>query len=364
MKRELKDLVLGLGPLEDLIRSSTVNEVMVNDSNHIYVEHDHTLKRSGRRFLSDAVTQAIIERIVARVGRRIDKSQPLVDARLPDGSRVNAVIPPLAVNGPCITIRKFADRSLDLPRLVKKGSISESARQFLDASVRTRRNIIVSGGTGSGKTTLLNCLSDCIPPDERIITIEDVAELRLRNEHQVRLETRDKNLEGQGAYTIRDLVKNALRMRPDRLIVGECRGPEALDMLQAMNTGHDGSLTTIHANSPADVVHRLEVMVLMAADLPVASIHRQIASGVDLIVHVERRRERRLVTRISELAGYDRRNGSIRIRDLYVLDPKGTSLRPTGSLPSFIAELIEDAGLRLDIFYNEPEAAEPRRKSS
>jgi pilus assembly protein CpaF len=351
IKKELKDVVFGFGPLEDLLRTPTVSEIMVNGAEHIFIEHRHTLKRSGRRFVSDEVTMSIMERIAARVGRRIDRSQPIVDARLPDGSRVNAVIPPLAVDGPCLTIRKFPDRSLDLATLVRTGSLSESAARFLQASVFTRRNVIVSGGTGSGKTTLLNCLGDCIPDHERIITIEDTAELRLRHQHVVRLETRDKNLEGQGAYTIRDLVRNALRMRPDRIVVGECRGPEALDMLQAMNTGHDGSLTTIHANGPLDAIGRLEVMVQMAADLPLSAIHRQIASGLDLIVHIERSKGCRRVVQISELTGFDRRTGMIRVRDLYRVEPGTNQLRPTGCLPTFIDDLVTQAGLCLETFY-------------
>jgi pilus assembly protein CpaF len=351
VKKELKDTLFGFGPLEDLLRTPTVTEIMVNDSEHIFIEHQGSLKASGRRFVSDEVTLSIMERIVGTVGRRIDKSQPIVDARLPDGSRVNAVIPPLAVNGPCLTIRKFADKSLDVDTLVQMGSLSASAAKFLGAAVKVRKNIIVSGGTGSGKTTLLNCLSDRIPEGERIVTVEDTAELRLHHTHVVRLETRDKNLEGQGAYTIRDLVKNALRMRPDRIVVGECRGAEALDMLQAMNTGHDGSLTTVHANSPRDVIGRLEVMVLMAADLPLPAIHRQIASGLDLICHLERT-DRRRVVRISELTGFDRKAGTIRIRDLYRADPRTGRLLPTGCLPSFIEELVAKAGLSLDTFYD------------
>jgi pilus assembly protein CpaF len=353
IKKELKDTVFGLGPLEDLLRTPTISEIMVNGAENIFIQHHHTLKRSGRRFISDEVTRSIMERIASRVGRRIDKSQPILDARLSDGSRVNAVIPPLAIDGPCLTIRKFPDRSLNLAALVRGGSLSPSAARFLEASVKARRNLVVSGGTDSGKTTLLNCLSDCIPDHERIITIEDTAELFLRHQHVVRLETRNKNLEGQGAFTIRDLVCNALRMRPDRIIVGECRGPEALDMLQAMNTGHDGSLTTIHANSSLDVIGRLEVMVQMAAgDLTLAAIHRQIASGLDLIVHLERREGARRVVQISELTGFDRRGGTIRVRDLYRAEPGSHRLRPTGCLPTFIEDLVRQAGLCLETFYD------------
>jgi len=241
VKKQIKDIVFGYGPLEDLLRSPVISEIMVVDSDHIFVERAGVLENSGRRFVSDEVTQAIIERIVARVGRRIDKSKPLVDARLVDGSRVNAVIAPLAVSGPCLTIRKFPPRKMGVADLVKKGSLTEMVSEFLRACVLCRCNIIISGGTGTGKTTLLNCLSDFIPDRERIVTIEDTAELQLKKEHLVRLETKQENIEGTGAYTIRDLVKNSLRMRPDRIVVGECRGGESLDMLQAMNTGHDGS---------------------------------------------------------------------------------------------------------------------------
>ncbi len=241
LKKEVKDIVYGYGPLEDLLRSPLVSEIMVVDRDHIYIEKAGRLENSGRRFVSDQITEAIIERIVSRVGRRIDRARPLVDARLTDGSRVNAVIPPLAVSGPCLTIRKFPIRCLMIDDLIAKGSLTRTVAEFLRASVLNRRNILISGGTESGKTTLLNCLGDFIPDKERIVTIEDTAELQLPKEHVVRLETKKSNVEGAGAYTIRDLVRNALRMRPDRIVVGECRGPEALDMLQAMNTGHDGS---------------------------------------------------------------------------------------------------------------------------
>ncbi len=288
LKKDLKDIIFGFGPLQDLLRAPTVTEIMVVSSDQIYVERDGIIERSGRRFISDKVTEAIIERIVAQVGRRIDKSQPLVDARLPDGSRVNAIIPPLAIKGPCLTVRKFPAQRLTMDDLLEMGSISRAAATFLRAAVIARRNILVSGGTGTGKTTMLNVLSSFIPFKERIVTIEDTTELRLHQEHVVTLETKPPNIEGAGEYTIRDLVKNSLRMRPDRVIVGECRGGEALDMIQAMNTGHDGSMTTVHANSSREVIERLEVLVLMAADLPVTSIHRQIASALDLIVHIGR----------------------------------------------------------------------------
>jgi pilus assembly protein CpaF len=270
------------------------------------------------------------------------------------------VIPPLAVSGPCLTIRKFPARKLLIDDLVAKGSLTQTVAEFLRASVLTRRNILISGGTGSGKTTLLNCLSDFIPDKERIVTIEDTAELQLKKEHVVRLETKEANVEGAGAYTIRDLVKNALRMRPDRIVVGECRGPEALDMLQAMNTGHDGSLSTIHANNSRDVVLRLQVLVQMAADLPVASINRQIASAVDLVVQLTRLRGgRRVVSQVTELAGIDEQTGEVRMKDLFLLEGAESAseggpapvLAPTGCIPGFMGELIESGAIRLDAFY-------------
>jgi pilus assembly protein CpaF len=279
LKKDLKDTVFGFGPLQDLLRAPTISEIMVVRSDQIYVERAGLLELSGRRFISDKVTETIIERIVTQVGRRIDKSQPLVDARLPDGSRVNAIIPPLSVRGPCLTIRKFPAYRFTMDDLVEMGSVTSAAAMFLRACVIDKKNILVSGGTGTGKTTMLNILSSFITSRERIVTIEDTSELQLHQDHVVTLESKAANVEGAGEYTIRDLVKNALRMRPDRIIVGECRGGEAIDMLQAMNTGHDGSMTTVHANSSDEVVKRLEVLVLMAVDLPVASIHRQIASG-------------------------------------------------------------------------------------
>ena len=354
LKKQIKDIVFGYGPLEDLLRVPTVSEIMVVDREHIYIEKSGVLENSGRRFTSDEVTLAIIERIVSRVGRRIDKSQPLVDARLSDGSRVNAVIMPLAVSGPCITIRKFPSKRLKVDDLVQKGSLTPSAAAFLKAAVLARANILISGGTGSGKTTMLNCLSDFIPDKERIVTIEDTAELQLAKEHVVRMETKTANVEGRGEYTIRDLVKNSLRMRPDRIVVGECRAGEALDMLQAMNTGHDGSMTTIHANCSADVLLRLEVLVQMAADLPVASIHRQIASAVDLIVQVARLRDgSRRVIQISEIVDYDETMKQIRMKDLFLLneEEQRPKLCATGCLPTFMEKLIEVGLLDLSTFY-------------
>jgi Flp pilus assembly CpaF family ATPase len=355
LKKELKDIVFGYGPLEDLLRLPNVSEIMVVDKYHIYIERGGNLQNSGRRFISDAVIESIIQRIVANVGRRIDRSQPLVDARLADGSRVNAVIAPLAVSGPTLTIRKFPERKLIVDDLIAKGAMTRTAAEFLRAAVLGRRNILISGGTGTGKTTLLNCLSDFIPDKERIVTVEDTAELQLAKEHVVRLETKSANIEGTGEYTIRDLVKNALRMRPDRIVVGECRGPEALDMLQAMNTGHDGSLTTIHANNANDVILRLEVLVQMAADLPVDSIRHQIASAVDVIVQLKRMRDgRRCLSQITEVAGINPVTGKLEMRDLFLLDePEGPTaqLQPTGRLPTFINELIDSGMLDLKTFY-------------
>jgi len=352
VKKQIKDIVFGYGPLEDLLRSPVITEIMVVDSEHIFVERSGVLENSGRRFISDEVTLTIIERIVARVGRRIDKSKPLVDARLVDGSRVNAVIAPLAVSGPCLTIRMFPPRKMGVDDLVKKGSLTPMVAEFLRACVLCRCNIIISGGTGTGKTTLLNCLSDFIPDRERIVTIEDTAELQLHKEHLVRLETKQENIEGTGAYTIRDLVKNSLRMRPDRIVIGECRGAESLDMLQAMNTGHDGSLTTLHANTSEDVIGRLEVLVQMAAPLPIDSIHRQIGSAVDLIVQLSRQRDgRRVVTQVTECVGVDPHQGGVVLRDIFRFDSKSGRLAPTGQLPTFTDRILATGKVNLDAFF-------------
>ncbi len=355
IKKEIKDTVFGYGPLEDLLRTSAVTEIMVVDSTKIYVERFGKLEKSGRRFVSDEVTESIIQRIVSKVGRRIDRSQPLVDARLADGSRVNAVIPPIAVHGPCLTIRKFAARKLSVDDLIRFDSLTQTVAQFLDASVRAGANILVSGGTGTGKTTLLNCLSDYIPNHERIVTIEDTAELKLKKDHVVSLETKEKNVEQTGEYTIRDLVRNALRMRPNRIIVGECRGPEALDMLQAMNTGHAGSMTTIHANTADDAISRLEVLVAQDKDtqLPVASIRQQIVGAIDLVVQLRREGTRRLVTQVSEVIEIDSVTGRIRTKDIFRAFQREDQvvLRPTGQLPTFMGTLIESGYLNLDTFY-------------
>jgi pilus assembly protein CpaF len=359
LKKDLKDTVFGFGPLQDLLRAPTITEIMVVKSDHIYVERDGVLELSGRRFISDKVTESIIERIVAQVGRRIDKSQPLVDARLPDGSRVNAIIPPLATKGPCLTIRKFPAHRFTMDDLIELGSITPSAAMFLRSCVIDKKNILVSGGTGTGKTTMLNVLSSFIPQKERIITIEDTTELQLHQDHVVTLESKQANVEGAGAYTIRDLVKNALRMRPDRIIVGECRGPEAIDMLQAMNTGHDGSMTTVHANNSEEVIKRLEVLVLMAVDLPVVSIHRQIASAIDVIVQITRMPGgKRVVTQISELAGIDPNDKNLIITDIYNYRD-GVMLHPTGYLPSFVESLIQKNLLQLEFLYGERDGTAP-----
>ena len=353
LKKDLKDTVFGFGPLQDLLRAPTISEIMVVKSDQIYVERDGVLELSGRRFLSDKVTESIIERIVAGVGRRIDKSQPLVDARLPDGSRVNAIIPPLAVRGPCLTIRKFPAYRFTMDDLIEKRSITSAAAMFMRACVVDHKNVLVSGGTGTGKTTMLNVLSSFIPHRERIVTIEDTTELQLHQDHVVTLETKQANVEGAGGYNIRDLVKNALRMRPDRIIVGECRGAEALDMLQAMNTGHDGSLTTVHANSTNDVLKRLEVLVLMAVDLPVVSIQRQIASAIDIIIQIDRKPGgRRVVTQISEIAGFDPDRNDLVVHDIFNYRD-GSTLQPTGYMPTFAESLIEKDLLKLEFLYGQ-----------
>ncbi|MBN2753296.1 MAG: Flp pilus assembly complex ATPase component TadA [Candidatus Goldbacteria bacterium] len=307
MVSEIFDEVTGLGAIQELLRDDDISEIMVNRHDKIYIEKAGKIKDSNREYTdSEAVIRAI-ERIVMPIGRSIDESRPYVDARLADGSRVNAVIPPLALDGPVITIRKFSKNKLSINDLVKLGSLTEEAADYLEKSVKNRKNILISGGTGSGKTTLLNVISSFIPADERIVTIEDSAELKLPQEHVVRLESRPANIEGRGEITIRDLVKNSLRMRPDRIVVGECRGGEALDMLQAMNTGHDGSITTVHANTPRDALSRVEVMVLMAGmDLPVKAIREQIKSAINIVIQQARFKDgKRRVTHISEITGME-----------------------------------------------------------
>jgi pilus assembly protein CpaF len=300
---EISDDILGHGPIERLLADDSVTEIMVNGPFDVWVERQGRLYQTTVRFNDDSHLRRIINKMVAQVGRRIDESSPMVDARLPDGSRVNAVIPPLSLSGPLITIRKFANKRLDLQEMIRLGTVHEETVDFLQRCIGAQLNILICGGTGTGKTTLLNALSQAISDSERIVTIEDAAELQLKQAHVLRLEGRPKNIEGQGEISIRDLVRNALRMRPDRIIVGEVRGPEALDMLQAMNTGHDGSLTTVHANAPRDALARIETMVLMAGyDLPLRAIRQQVASALDLIVHLERLEDgSRRVTAITEV---------------------------------------------------------------
>lgn len=353
LKKQLKDILFGYGPLEDLLRLPTVTEIMVVSSDKIYVERNGILENSGRHFVSDDITLTIIERIVSNVNRRIDKSQPLVDARLMDGSRVNAVIPPLAVSGPCLTIRRFP-RRLTIDELIKLGSVTEAGMRFLKACVQAKKNIIISGGTGTGKTTFLNCLSSYFGDDERIITVEDTSELKIQQRHVVSLETKDKNAENQGAYEIRDLVKNALRMRPDRLVVGECRSAEAIDMLQAMNTGHDGSLTTLHANNPADAMLRLETLAGMSGELPIDSIRRQIASAVDVVIQIQRQKKRRFISSVSEVMGFDVDKGVVRVKHIFERPSEADDapLLPTGCLPTFMETLVEKDLIDLEVFFS------------
>ena len=323
LSRQVLDEAVGLGPLEELLADESVSEIMVNRYDEIYIERSGRLQRHALTFTGDRAVLGVIERIVAPLGRRIDESSPMVDARLKDGSRVNAIIPPLALKGPALTIRKFATRRLTSQDLVDFGALSPAMAAFLQICVESRKNIIVSGGTGSGKTTLLNILSNFIPSGERIITVEDAAELKLHHEHLISLESRPPNVEGKGGVPIRDLVKNTLRMRPDRIVVGECRGAEALDMLQAMNTGHEGSLTTLHANTPRDGLARLETMVLMAGmDLPLTAIREQIASAVDVVVQQSRFAcGSRKVTSITELTGME--SGKIQIQEIFKFVSQG-----------------------------------------
>lgn len=353
MYEQIAAEILGFGPLQPLLDDDSITEIMVNGAKNVYVERRGKIQRAPITFENNEHVMRIIERIVAPLGRRIDESSPYVDARLPDGSRVNAVIPPISLVGPVLTIRKFARNPITVDQLIQFGSITPEAIQLLDACVKARLNVVISGGTGSGKTTLLNVLSGFIPADERIITIENAAELQLRQEHVVTLESRPPNIEGRGEITIRQLVINSLRMRPDRIIVGEIRDEAALDMLQAMNTGHDGSMTTLHSNSPRDTLSRLETMVMMAGmDLPVRAIREQVSSAIDVVVHQERLRDgTRKVVNICEVSGME--GDVITMTDIYQFEQAGYEngkvigrLRPTGLRPRFY-EKIEAAGIHL-----------------
>ncbi|HPZ71992.1 MAG TPA: CpaF family protein, partial [Peptococcaceae bacterium] len=324
---EIMDEVVGYGPIEPLIRDPEISEIMVNGPKQVFIERDGKLEKTGISFRDKEHVMHIIDKIVSPLGRRIDESMPMVDARLPDGSRVNAVIPPLSLIGPVITIRKFSREPLTIQDLIRFGTLTPQMATFLEACVKARLNIIISGGTGSGKTSTLNVLSSFIPANERIVTIEDAAELQLNQEHVITLESRPPNIEGKGEITIRDLVRNALRMRPERIVVGEVRSGEALDMLQAMNTGHDGSLTTVHANSPRDLLVRLETMVMMAGmELPAKAIREQIASAFDLIIHQARLRDgSRKITHVTEVVGME--EDKITLQDIFVYKITGTDER-------------------------------------
>ncbi len=362
--QDVSDDVLGYGPIDRFLQDPEVTEVMVNGPSSVYVERAGKITSTSASFLDETHLRRIIEKIVAQVGRRVDEATPMVDARLPDGSRVNAIISPLAIGGPFLTIRKFSKDPYTVEDLIQFGTFSPHTAQFLDACVKGRLNVIVSGGTGTGKTTTLNVLSSFIPSDERIVTVEDAKELQLHQDHVLPLEARPPNIEGKGEVRIRDLVRNSLRMRPDRIVVGECRGGEALDMLQAMNTGHDGSLTTVHANTPRDALSRIETMVLMAGmDLPVRAIREQMSSAVDLIVQLSRLRDgSRRVTHVSEVQGME--GDVIVLQDIFLFDYgmgidehgrfKG-HLKSTGIRPKF-AEKLQDLGIRLgpEVFAAEP----------
>jgi pilus assembly protein CpaF len=363
--QDVSDDILGYGPIDSLLNDADITEVMVNGPGHVYVERSGKIERADAQFVDEVHLRRIIDKIVSEVGRRIDESNPMVDARLPDGSRVNAVIPPLAIDGPFLTIRKFAEDPYQVDDLIRFGTLNAAAARFLQACVVGRLNIIVSGGTGTGKTTTLNVLSSFIPTGERIVTIEDAKELQLHQDHVLALEARPPNIEGRGQVTIRDLVKNSLRMRPDRVVVGECRSGETLDMLQAMNTGHDGSITTIHSNSPRDTLSRIETMTLMSGfDLPIRAIREQMASALDCIVHLSRLRDgTRRITHITEVQGME--GDVITLQDAFLfdfgmgVDERGRyrgHLKATGVRPKF-AEKLEDMGIRLGPEVFQPESA-------
>ncbi len=369
---EITDDILGYGPIDAFLRDDTVSEVMVNNHRTIYIERKGKLTLSNARFVDEPHLERIIDKIVSQVGRRIDESSPMVDARLPDGSRVNAIIPPLAVKGSCLTIRKFKKDPLKMEDLIKFGTLSPKAAQFLELCVRGALNINISGGTGSGKTTTLNVLSAAIPGGDRIITVEDAAEVQLKQEHVITLESRPANIEGKGQITIRDLVRNCLRMRPDRIVVGECRGPETVDMLQAMNTGHDGSMTTIHANNPREAISRIETLVLTAGvDLPLRAIREQVAGAVDLIVQVSRLVDgSRRITHITEVGKME--GDIITLQDIFIAKPDeegaeagGTTqllgpLSMTGIKPGFLDKLAQNAVVIPVSFFSNDDSASSR----
>ncbi|HJY87950.1 MAG TPA: CpaF family protein [Candidatus Acidoferrales bacterium] len=361
LTQEVLDEVFGLGPLEPLLKDPKISDILVNTHRNVYIERHGLLERTGIKFRDDAHLMVIIDRIVSAVGRRVDESSPMVDARLPDGSRVNAIVPPLAVDGPCLSIRRFGRECLSGEELIRYRSVTPQMLELLAGCVRARLNVLISGGTGAGKTTLLNVLSAFISNKERIVTIEDAAELQLRQEHIVRLETRPPNIEGKGAIRQRQLVINTLRMRPDRIIVGEVRGEEALDMLQAMNTGHDGSITTIHANSPRDALSRLETMVAMAnLNLPDKAIRRQIASAINVVVQVSRLSDgTRKVTSLAEITGME--GDIVTMQDIFLFKKQGIGEKnevlgdylPTGIRPKFAEQLLT-SGIRLPMEMFEP----------
>ena len=364
MIREIEDDALGLGPVQQLLEAPEITEIMVNGYDTIYIERGGVISPTSLRFVDEEHLRRVIERIVGRVGRRIDESSPLVDARLPDGSRVNAVIPPLAVKGSSLTIRKFSERPYSVDDLIGFGSFTRPLAEFLNGCVQAKLNVLISGGTGTGKTTLLNVLSSFIPSNERIVTIEDAVELRLQQEHVIVLESRPPNIEGSGEVTIRDLVRNSLRMRPDRIVVGECRGGEALDMLQAMNTGHNGSISTIHANSPRDCIARLETLVLMAGmDLPLRAIREQVASAIDVVIQLQRLRDgSRRVTQVTEVVGME--GDTVVLQDAFTFDYQAgystgghhTGIaRATGLRPRFL-DKFDQAGVPYNMALFDPEA--------